>query len=137
MDNNITYEQYCLVIEQYKKQMSELPFNKESAQDRKRLHDDYVDFMLKYTDYYTRYTEQHCEQADEDISYVVNDVIEKLNDRLQSGDYSAEQCYDWMMMEKNCLQYEYPGLVHDCQFLYPERINLDNIIKNLKEINNE
>lgn len=109
MDNNInsiTYEQYCLVIEQYKKRMTELPFNKESSQDRKCILDDYIDFMLKYPDYYNRYTEQHKVQEDEDISYVVNDAIEKLNERLQSGDCSAEQSYAWLNMEKNCLSYQ-------------------------------
>lgn len=104
MDNNInsiTYEQYCLVIEQYKKLLAELPFNKESTQDRKHLIDDYVDFMLKFPDHYNRYTEQHHKQEDEDISYVVNDAIEKLDEHLQSRDYSAERCYSWLMMEKN------------------------------------
>lgn len=101
MDNNITYEQYCLVSEQYKKLLAELPFNKESTQDRKRLLDDCVDFMSKYPDYYNRYTEQHLKQEDEDISYVVNDVIEKLNERIQSGDSSADRCYSWLMIEKN------------------------------------
>lgn len=110
--NNITYEEYCLVSKQYKKRLSELPFNKESDQDRKCLLDDYVDFMSKYLDYYTRYKDQHHEQADEDISYVVNDEIEKLNERIQSGDCSAERCYDWLIMEKN--HYEHLDLVHDC-----------------------
>ena len=113
MDNNInsiTYEQYCLIIEQYKKLLTELPFNKESTQVRKRLLD-YVDFMLKYPDYYTRYTEQHQKQEGEDISYIVNDAIEKLNERLQSGDCSAERCYAWLMMEKN--SYEQSRMVHD------------------------
>ena len=111
MDNNITYEQYCLIIDQYKKLLAELPFNKESTQDRKRLIDDYVDFMLKFPDYYTRYTEQHREQEDEDISYVFNDAIEMLNERIQSGDSSAERCYSWLMMEKN--SYEQFNMVHD------------------------
>ena len=111
MENNITYEEYCLVIEQYKKRLSELPFNKESIQDRKYILDDYVDFMLKYPDYHIRYTDQHYEQADEDIGYVVNDEIEKLNRRIQSGDCSAEQCYAWLMMEK--IRYEDFDLVHD------------------------
>ena len=109
--NNITYEEYCLVSEQYKKRLSELPFNKESIQDRKYILDDYVDFMLKYPDYHIRYTDQHYEQADEDIGYVVNDEIEKLNRRIQSGDCSAEQCYAWLMMEK--IRYEDFDLVHD------------------------
>ena len=109
MNNNITYEQYCLVIEQYKKLLAELPFNKESSQDRKRILDDYVDFMLKYPEHHTRYKEQHWKQEDEDISYVVNDAIEKLDERLQSGDCSAERCYAWLMMEKN--RYEQSGFV--------------------------
>ena len=111
MDNNITYEQYCLVSEQYKKLLTDLSFNKESIQDKNRLIDDYADFMLKYPDYYTRYTEQYREQEDEDISYVVNDAIEKLNERIQSGDCSAERCYAWLMMEKN--SYEQSNMVHD------------------------
>ena len=110
--NNITYEEYCLVSEQYKKRLSELPFNKESIQDRKCILDVYVDFMLKYPDYHIRYTDQHHDQADEDIGYVVNDEIEKLNRRIQSGDCSAEQCYAWLNMEKN--HYEDFNLVHDC-----------------------
>lgn len=112
MDNCITYEEYCLVSEQFKKRLTELPFNKESIQDRKRLLDDYVDFMSKYPDYYTRQAEQHQKQADEDINYVVNDAIEKLNERLQSGDCSAEGCYTWLTTEKN--YYDYLDLVHDC-----------------------
>ena len=110
--NNITYKQYCLISEQYKKRLFELPFNKESIQDRKCLLDVYVNFMLKYPDYHIRYTEQHQKQADEDISYVFNDEIEKLNERIQSGDCSAEQCYAWLNMEKN--HYEDFDLVHDC-----------------------
>lgn len=112
MDNNISYEEYCLVSEQFKKRLTELEFNKESGQDRKYLLDEYVDFMLKYPDYYTRYTEHHREQEDEDISYVVNDAIEKLNERIQSGDCSTGRCYAWLMMEKN--HYEDFDLVHNC-----------------------
>lgn len=62
MDNNITYEQYCLIIEQYEKLLAALQFNKKCSQIRKRLIDNYVDFMLKYPDYHTRYTEQHQKQ---------------------------------------------------------------------------
>lgn len=112
MDNCITYEEYCQISEEFKKLLTELEFNKESDQDRKHLLDDYVDFMSKYPDYYTRQAEQCHEQADEDISYVVNDAIEKLNDRIQSGDCSAERCYSWLNMEKN--RYEDFDLVHDC-----------------------
>lgn len=128
MENNITYEQYLLIGEQYKKRLAELPFNKESKQDRKRILDEYIDFMLKYSDYYFKYTEEHRSQETKDISSEVNDVIKKFNERINSGDYSAEQCYGWLMMEKNRLQCEHPGMVHDFQFLYPERINVDNII---------
>ena len=113
MENNITYEEYCRIVEEFKKLLTELEFNKESNQTRKCLLDDYVDFMSKYPDYYTRQAEQHYEQEDEDINYVVNDAIEKLNERLQSGDCSAERCYAWLNMEKNHLQYEQHGMVHD------------------------
>ena len=106
MDNKITYEEYCRISEEFKKRLTELEFNKESGQDRKHLIDDYVDFMLKHTDYYTRQAEQHQKQADEDINYVVNDAIEKLNERLQSGDCSAERCYAWLTKEKNRLSYD-------------------------------
>ena len=112
MENKITYEEYCRISEEFKKRLTELEFNKESGQDRKHLIDDYVDFMSKYPDYHIRYTEQHQKQADEDISYVFNDEIEKLNERIQSGDCSAEQCYAWLNMEKN--HYEDFDLVHDC-----------------------
>lgn len=112
MENNISYEEYCQIIEEFKKLLTELEFNKESGQSRKHLLDDYVDFMLKYPDYYTRQTEQQQKQADEDISYVVNDAIEKLNERIQSGDCSAERCYSWLTMEKN--HYEDFDLVHNC-----------------------
>ena len=111
MDNNITYEEYSLVIEQHKKRLFKLPFNKETIQDRKYILDDYVDFMLKYPDYHIRYTEQHQEQEDKDINYVVNDAIEKLNERIQSGDCSVGRCYAWLMMEK--IRYEDFDLVHD------------------------
>ena len=111
MENNITYEEYCRIVEEFKKLLTELEFNKESGQDRKHLIDDYVDFMLKHTDYYTRQADQHQEQADEDISYVVNDAIEKLNERIQSGDCSAEKCYAWLTKEKN--RYEHLDLIHD------------------------
>ena len=111
MENNITYEEYCRIAEEFKKLLTELEFNKESGQDRKHLIDDYVDFMSKYPDYYTRQAEQNQEQADEDISYVVNDAIEKLNERIQSGDCSAEKCYAWLTKEKN--RYEHLDLIHD------------------------
>ena len=111
MDNKITYQEYCRISEEFKKRLTELEFNKESGQDRKHLIDDYVDFMLKHTDYYTRQADQHQEQADEDISYVVNDAIEKLNERIQSGDCSAEKCYAWLTKEKN--RYEHLDLIHD------------------------
>ena len=111
MENNITYEEYCCIVEEFKKLLTELSFNKESDQARKCLLDDYVAFMLKHTDYYTRQAEQHQKQADEDINYVVNDAIEKLNDRIQSGDYSAERCYSWLTTEKN--YYDHLDLVHD------------------------
>lgn len=112
MENNITYEEYCRISEEFKKRLTELEFNKESGQDRKRLLDDYVAFMLKHTDYYTRQAEHHQEQTDEDISYGVNDAIEKLNERIQSGDCSTGRCYAWLNMEKNC--YEQSNMVHDC-----------------------
>ena len=111
MDNKITYEEYCRISEEFKKRLTELEFNKESGQNRKCLLDDYVEFMSKYPDYYTRQAEQRQEQADEDISYVVNDAIEKLNDRIQSGDCSAERCYAWLTKEKN--RYEHLDLIHD------------------------
>ena len=111
MENNITYEEYCQISEEFKKLLTELSFNKESNQARKCLLDDYVAFMLKHTDYYTRQAEQNQEQADEDISYVVNDAIEKLNERIQSGDCSAEGCYAWLTKEKN--RYEHLDLIHD------------------------
>ena len=106
MENKITYEEYCRISEEFKKLLTELEFNKESGQSRKHLLDDYVDFMLKYSDYYTRQAEQHYEQSDEDISYVVNDAIEKLNERIQSEDCSAGRCYAWLNMEKNRLSYD-------------------------------
>ena len=111
MDNCITYEEYCQISEEFKKLLTELEFNKESGQSRKCLLDDYVAFMLKHMDYYTRQAEQHQKQADEDINYVVNDAIEKLNERLQSGDCSAERCYAWLTKEKN--RYEHLDLIHD------------------------
>ena len=111
MENNITYEEYCRIVEEFKKLLTELEFNKESNQTRKCLLDDYVDFMSKYPDYYTRQAEQHQKQADEDINYVVNDAIEKLNERIQSGDCSAERCYAWLTKEKN--RYEHLDLIHD------------------------
>ena len=111
MDNKITYEEYCRISEEFKKRLTELPFNKESDQDRKRILNDYVDFMSKHSDYYIRQAEQNCEQEDEDISYVVNDGIEKLNERIQSGDCSAEGCYAWLTKEKN--RYEHLDLIHD------------------------
>ena len=111
MENNITYEEYCRIVEEVKKLLTELSFNKESVQDRKHLLDDYVNFMLKYPDYYTRQAEQYQKQEDEDISYVVNDGIEKLNERIQSGDCSAEGCYAWLTKEKN--RYEHLDLIHD------------------------
>ena len=111
MENNITYEKYCQISEEFKKLLTELEFNKESSQDRKCLLDDYVEFMSKYPDYYTRQADQHQEQADEDISYVVNDAIEKLNERIQSGDCSAERCYAWLTTEKN--HYKDFDLVYD------------------------
>ena len=67
--------------------------------------------MSKHSDYYIRQAEQNCEQEDEDISYVVNDGIEKLNERIQSGDCSAEKCYAWLTKEKN--RYEHLDLIHD------------------------
>ena len=106
MENNITYEEYCRISEEFKKLLTELEFNKESGQDRKHLLDDYVDFMSKYPDYYTRQAEQHQEQADEDISYGINDAIEKLNERIQTGDCSAGRCYAWLNMEKNRSSYD-------------------------------
>ena len=106
MENKITYEEYCRISEEFKKLLTELEFNKESGQDRKCLLDDYVDFMSKYPDYYTRQAKQHQKQTDEDISYGVNDAIEKLNDRIQSGDCSSERCYAWLNMEKNRLSYD-------------------------------
>lgn len=112
MENNITYEEYCRISKEFKKLLTELEFNKESGQDRKRLLDDYVDFMSKYPDYYTRQAEQHQEQTDEDISYGVNDAIEKLNEWIQTGDCSAGRCYAWLNMEKN--RYEQSNMVHDC-----------------------
>ena len=112
MENNITYEEYCRIVEEFKKLLTELEFNKESGQDRKCLLDDYAEFMSKYPDYYTRQAEQHQKQADEDINYVVNDAIEKLNERLQSGDCSAERCYAWLTKEKN--YYDHLDLVNDC-----------------------
>ena len=112
MENNITYEEYCRIIEEFKKLLTELEFNKESGQDRKDLFDDYVDFMSKYPDYYIRQAKQHQEQVDEDINYGVNDAIEKLNDRIQSGDCAAERCYAWLTTEKNF--YEQSNMVHDC-----------------------
>ena len=112
MENNITYEEYCRISEEFKKLLTELSFNKESGQDRKHLLDDYVDFMAKYPDYYTRQAEQRQEQAVEDISYVVNDAIEKLNERIRSGDCSAERCYAWLTTEKNF--YEQTNMVYDC-----------------------
>ena len=39
------------------------------------------------------------------------DAIEKLNDRIQSGDCSAERCYAWLTKEKN--RYEHLDLIHD------------------------
>ena len=111
MENNITYEEYCRIIEEFKKLLTELSFNKESGQDRKCLLDDYVDFISKYPDYYIRQAEQHREQEDEDISYVVNDAIEKLNERIQTGDCSAERCYAWLTKEKN--YYDHLDLVHN------------------------
>ena len=41
----------------------------------------------------------------------VKDAIEKLNERLQSGDCSAERCYAWLTTEKN--HYEQSNMVHD------------------------
>lgn len=111
MENNITYEEYYRFNEEFKKLLTEFPFNKESAQDRKCILNDYVSFMSKYPDYYTRQAKQCHEQADEDISYVVNDVIEKLNERIQSGDCSAERCYAWLTTEKN--YYDHLDLVHN------------------------
>ena len=72
MENNITYEEYCRISEEFKKRLIEIPFNKESYQDRKRLLNDYVDFMSKHSDYYIRQAEQNCEEEDEDISYTLS-----------------------------------------------------------------
>lgn len=141
MENNITYEQYCEKCQQYIDKLDKVPFDKKHKEERKIIFKEYIDFAVEYPDYYTKRVDELKENkffehlSVSDVSSEVNDVIKKFNERIQSGDYSTEQCYGWLMMEKNRLQCEHPGMVHDFQFLYPVRINVDNIMKNVKKTN--
>lgn len=54
---------------------------------------------------------------------IANEILKKFNERLHSGKYSREECYDWLMQQRS----SHPE-IPDFAFLYPEQISLDGII---------
>ena len=56
------------------------------------------------------------------ISNKTTEILKEFNERLHSGKYSREECYDWLMQQR-ALHPEIP----DFAFLHPEQISLDGI----------
>ena len=56
------------------------------------------------------------------ISNKTTAILKEFNERLHSGKYSREECYDWLMQQRT-LHPEIP----DFAFLHPEQISLDGI----------
>ena len=79
--------------------------------------------------------------GDSDECYVTKDAFDKFNEMLNDGKHTQEECYNYLVEEKNKFEYKFYQnhgfpISLDFMFLYPESIsssNINNIINKTKD----
>ena len=56
----------------------------------------------------------------------MDEILKTFNEMLHSGKHTRKECYDWLMAQR-ALHPEIP----DFAFLYPEELNVDNLLKDI------
>lgn len=73
-----------------------------------------------------------------ETSTAINDAINEFNENLHSGKYPAGECYQHLYEQKNKIEHDFYKkhgfhMNMDYAFLYPERLDLTDILDKLKK----